>query len=727
MIIRHVGKDAVLATSHTRPAASRRLVAAPTTLTIRSPRISTFRQYDAIRPLPPQTKRAFVAHTWALPSGCQPQYRPLQRQRCDYSTSVILSSPSTFHRAKRRLGTQCRSRSTNNNGSASKSPVPLEGIKQEILEQKPLATPSTFTKQPAEDHGYLMNRLPDLSHRFQRPRKEDLLAAATGFWSRMRLRFKWFSIRSARPFNLDDISAFATWVVAGHIIWIIVGTTTFFSLVIFAVNTVFAQGTSRTSYAMSRLLTLVAETLAGWIGNYLTKSSGVRVVFESAIVPRWGDGVITFKNVFVSRRPGQHKAKVIKGSQTTAAAAAAAKALAEKADSDEEEDTNYTQYDVSLETVNVTLSFTKWFNGKGLLRDVEVKGVRGVVDRSSVHWNGEYVDPRTYKHEHNTGDFELESFKMDDLLLSVYQPGNFRPYSVSVFSADLPQLRKQYLFYDFLSANHMSGSFDESPFFIHPRQLHNYTGATLDHNPAGSAEPGSWKKQSRIRVDGLNIDHLNRGVDGPFSWIHSGNVDIVADIMFPTENDESIVRVVSDFYDRVEASVASNKYLHPEGRSSHNNNHITTSVSNSTATAASDDQHGCSAPQTSKSQSRNEHLLVMDLRIQLTSVRARIPLIQHSLSYINATLIRPIVAYINSKEAFIPINCRVVKPITDFDGSWTIYDSGLMEETSREVYEAFAQDVRNEQKRGGRIRKVGLWGIGLALQALLLGLAGNVA
>jgi distribution and morphology protein 31 len=87
------------------------------------------------------------------------------------------------------------------------------------------------------------------------------------------------------------------------------------------------------------------------VGKYLTKSSGVKVVFESAIVPKWGDGVITFKNVFVSRRPGQGKSKVSKGSSTTAAAAAAAADRARDAGeprrttdigAEEEEDTNYT-------------------------------------------------------------------------------------------------------------------------------------------------------------------------------------------------------------------------------------------------------------------------------------------------------------------------------------------------------------------------------------------------
>ena len=277
------------------------------------------------------------------------------------------------------------------------------------------------------------------------------------------------------------------------------------------------------------------------------------------------------------------KATVSKGSPTSAQAAVA---QTEKGAQDGDvEDTNYTQYDVNMDTVNVTLSFAKWFNGKGLLKDVEIRGVRGVFDRTSVHWNGEYEDPRSYRHEHNTGDFELESFKLDDLLVSVYQPGGFRPFSVSVFSADLPQLRKQWLFYDLLSANHVSGSYDESPFFIHPRQIHNYTGQSLE--PSSPDEgPEKWKKQSRIRIDGLNIDHLNRGIEGPFSWIREGNVDIVTDVMFPVDDDESISRVISDFYDRVEATVT-DRYLHTHPQPDQHDRTITFNDTRSTSSTQS--------------------------------------------------------------------------------------------------------------------------------------------
>lgn len=510
----------------------------------------------------------------------------------------------------------------------------------------------------------------------------------------MKVHFKWLTIRSSRPFNADEIYAMVSWILAAHILWIIVGTTTFFSLTIFLINTAFTQ-----------------ETLAKWIGNYLTQSSGIKVVFESAVVPKWKDGVISFRKVFVSRRPGQGQAKVSKGSQMSAAAAAAAIAHKEREVTEgvvEEEDTNYSQFDISIDTVNVTLSFSKWMNGKGLLKDVEIKGIRGVVDRTSVQDPEEYVDPRSYKHEHQPGDFELDSFKMEDLLVTIYQPNNFRPFSVSIYSCDLPQLRKQWLFYDFLSANMMSGSFDNSLFTIHPRQTHNYTGTQLS-NGRDTEDGRTWKKQSRIRIDGLNIDHLNRGYDGPFSWIYEGNVDIVSDIMIPNENDDSIAKVMSDMYDRVEATVTSK-----------NHNHF------------SDHAHGFEQDHHDEPKEQNagedKRFIIMDVRVHLNDVRAAVPIFTKDISYVNNALVRPIVAYINARKTFIPVNCRVVKRANEFEGSWTLYDSGLMDDLSREMYDAFARDVFDDNTaRKRRIKKVGIWTLQLAAQALFLGLAGNIA
>lgn len=558
---------------------------------------------------------------------------------------------------------------------------------------------------------YIYDHLPHLPH-LHRPTKEELLAAANGFWHRLQIRFKWFSIRSVRPFNHEEIFAFISWIFWGHVLWFVVGTTTFVSLTILALNSVFAQ-----------------DTLAGWIGNYLTRSSGLKVVFESAIVPKWGDGVIRLNKVFVSRRPGNDKTKraVTQGSSATAAAAAAATlqagkenqtlAIVEVEDPEVEDDGNYSQFDVTIESVEVSLSFAKWFNGKGLLRDVEVRGVRGVIDRTHVRPRAgdENIDPKSYRYEHSIGDFEIEHFKMEDVLLTVYQPKNFRPFTVSVFNCELPRLRKQWLFYDFLSANNMSGSFDDSLFTIHPRQVHSITGVNLVNG--SEDEASQWKKHSRIRIDGLKIDHLNRGVEGPFSWIHEGNVDIVTDVMIPNDADGSIAKVMSDFYDRMEATVTN-----AQNGNSHTNNQV---IDNRIDTF--EQQQDISQQQDPD----DDRFVVMDIQIHLNDVRASVPIFTRDLSYVNNAAVRPIVAYINSHSHrgsnFIPITCRIVKRQSEFDGSWTVFDSGLLDDLSRETYEAFVRDITDRKQQTRRIKKVGLWAAQVAAQALFIGLAGQLA
>ena len=108
--------------------------------------------------------------------------------------------------------------------------------------------PIPSAQEGGEPHSYfhppdMQNlHLPKLPHR---PTKQELLEAASGFWSRLRVRFKWLTIRSVRLWNVDDWSAFVSWFVVGHIVWILVGTTTFISALIYAINTIAAQGMFR--------------------------------------------------------------------------------------------------------------------------------------------------------------------------------------------------------------------------------------------------------------------------------------------------------------------------------------------------------------------------------------------------------------------------------------------------------------------------------------------------
>ncbi|KAK6361954.1 Mitochondrial distribution and morphology protein 31, mitochondrial precursor [Orbilia blumenaviensis] len=611
-----------------------------------------------------------------------------------------------------------------------------------------------IAKRAARDHGF-MERLPVI----HRPSKEELLAAASSAWDRLRIRFKWLTIRQIRPFNMDEISAFFSWIILGNLAWIILGTTTFFSIGIWLVNTVFAQ-----------------EYLAKVVGNYLTQEMGMKVVFESAIVPRWKDGCISFKNVFVSRRPGILKGtSVQKGSPSVAAAAAAAAAFSEDHSGHpyEEDDGNYTQFDVTIDTVNVTISLAKWMNGRGLLVDVDMKGVRGIIDRTHLQFDDD-IDPRSYRHKYAPGDFELDHFKLEDLLVTVYQPGGFRPFHVSIFSCDLPVLRKRWLFYDFLSANHVSGSYDDSLFTLHPRQSHGTTMATttmagdMDGEQEGQYP---WKRTSRFRIDGLRFDHLNRGYEGPLSWIVAGNLDIIADIHFPEDSADGIGKFMHDVMEKMEAGIKTRREKveglvrerdlsvesvtgiigaavglngdEEDGRlianvvglddESYPTGMTRGEVVEAVNTTRDDSSlmtavpTGSSPMSTSTSLSSDDRKFMMiDLHLEMNDTRAAIPLFTQDLSYRNNALMRPIIGYINSQRTIIPINCRMVKRVKEFDGSWTLFDSGLMDDLSAEVYDAFVKDIADADIKKRRIRAVGLWSLQMFMNAFLAAMAGTM-
>ena len=73
-----------------------------------------------------------------------------------------------------------------------------------------------------------------------------------------------------------------------------------------------------------------------------------------------------------------------------------------------------------------------------------------------------------------------------------------------------------------------------------------------------------WKRVTRMRVDSLNIDHLNTGLEGPFGWITSGRVDMIGDVMVPQENNEinvsELVGMITDAIKRRPVDIRTPKY-----------------------------------------------------------------------------------------------------------------------------------------------------------------------
>lgn len=123
--------------------------------------------------------------------------------------------------------------------------------------------------------------------------------------------------------------------------------------------------------------------VASKISDYLTASTGVKVKFEAAIVPNWKDGRITLRNVVMSKRANilatdDESSLIHKGEDHSGHGH-------EHDDShphiptEEEVDTNFTMFDVTIDQIDVTLSAKRWLDGKGLIEDASIKGVRGVI------------------------------------------------------------------------------------------------------------------------------------------------------------------------------------------------------------------------------------------------------------------------------------------------------------------------------------------------------------
>ena len=63
-----------------------------------------------------------------------------------------------------------------------------------------------------------------------------------------------------------------------------------------------------------------------------------------------------------------------------------------------------------------------------------------------------------------------------------------------------------------------------------------------------------------------------------------------------------------------------------------------------------------------------------------------------------------------------------MKNINDFSGSWTVYDSLLMDDILAVVYDNFVDYVADEEARLLRIQKLGFWSLQVFLQVLVIGL-----
>lgn len=305
-------------------------------------------------------------------------------------------------------------------------------------------------------------------------------------------------------------------------------------------------------------------------------------------MPKWGASTITFKNVYVARRPlddeEEEDVDDVPRKSTSAAILAAIRSKilrddipprkpetaitsSKSVESPEERharmkrEHNHTMFDLNFEEIDVTFSLPRWLDGKGLVENAIIKGVRGVIDRRHIWWDTSVpLKPEDFRHETRRGDFELEALDIEDFLVTVYQPSGQRPFNVSIFNASIGPFRKRWMFFDLMSADAIVGQYDNCLFSLHkPQKLGKSSQEEKDER---------IKRLARFRIDGLPIEHAQyaTGFQGPMSWLTAGKVDAVLDIKFPRHPDEEVdINAILSQIGRNVAEIA--KETIPDGRS----------------------------------------------------------------------------------------------------------------------------------------------------------------
>lgn len=72
--------------------------------------------------------------------------------------------------------------------------------------------------------------------------RAKLLAAAPSFMARLKIRLKLLLMRQIRPWRLDDFIAMFSWAFLANVAFVLLGTTTFFSLLLATANSLQFQG-----------------------------------------------------------------------------------------------------------------------------------------------------------------------------------------------------------------------------------------------------------------------------------------------------------------------------------------------------------------------------------------------------------------------------------------------------------------------------------------------------
>lgn len=318
--------------------------------------------------------------------------------------------------------------------------------------------------------------------------KERLLSEATNFYQRFKINTKWLLIRGNRPFSANEISTMFSWLLISQIAWIILGTTTFVSILLLIFNTVFAKE-------------VVGRCIGKMLNAYL---DGMDVNFQDALIPEWKKRCIRFNKVQLKTSQQEHM--------------------------EQNEKEPKFEFNLQFHQVELTLNLMKWLWGNGLIQDISVFGMKGDA-KVSYAQNPNYSEDFLIDWFSNK-EYHLGKVQITDSSVNVYDRQVDTNFKLSIYDLEMPQLRFEWMIPDFFNSNIVTGAINHSLFSIHKRQHKlpyvNELEQDLQH----------WKRISRLRLDSINIKDLGLEKSSTFNWVEDGDLEIIADVMLPhTETD----------------------------------------------------------------------------------------------------------------------------------------------------------------------------------------------
>lgn len=295
---------------------------------------------------------------------------------------------------------------------------------------------------------------------------------------------------------------------------------------------------------------------------------------------------------------------------------------------------------------------------------------------------------------------------------------------IDVVLGDTDSIIKFRLFYDILCADSIIGSFDTSIFSVHTpqteRSVLEYSdleakGSQPDLatyypfkklNPQGVLVGGEnrqfgimtddamkeqgYQRKSRLRIEGVSMDHIHRFGEGPQQWITSGTLDFCADIYIPDENRKSTSTSIPKAILEL----------------------IKTSLPQSIILGTGTGKSMVLGEQSNDNKIDNDdeaEKFVMDIDVRFKNVKGIVPLKIPELSYMNSAMVRPVIAYINNNRTLVPIKGRIVMDLSLFNGAWTIQQSTLSNRLNESIAKGFVDLVTDHQERNRRLKQIGFW------------------